>query len=292
MHFYDLYLNFSDIYYFDIHILPIFFLKSYCILSVSVLYSFCPEVMIMIDIPYIGITIDKKHDPKHSHACWEIICNISGEGEIELENETVRFDERTVICVPVGISHSKIPDTVFSDIWIWIPEFEQLRCDKVTILSDDADRNILKTCQVLHSVQYTSPHDKAVRESLSEAIKQLIISAMKKNPLSSAVENIVNQIIHNFKNPYFSLEECLSSQGYCSDHMRRLFVKEMNKTPGEYLHELRMKTAQRMVLNIPHSKRTVADIAMYVGYNDIGHFSRDFKRTFGLCPTKYAENNK
>ena len=261
-------------------------------IGIGAILSFREVIIFMNDIPYIGIAIDKEYDQMHTHACWEIICNISGEGEIELENETVRFDERTVMCVPVGISHRKIPDKLFSDIWIWIPEFEQLKADEVTILSDDADRNILKTCQVLYSVQYTSPHDKAVRESLSEAIKQLIIYAMKKNPLSSAVENIVNQIIHNFKNPYFSLEECLSSQGYCSDHMRRLFVKEMNKTPGEYLHELRMKTAQRMVLNIPHSKRTVADIAMYVGYNDIGHFSRDFKRAFGLCPTKYAENNK
>lgn len=244
----------------------------------------------MTEILHIAKSNRKLYDSAHIHKVWEIICNIEGHGSIVLNDAVIPFDERTIMCVPPNVSHKKVSDDGFVDIWIWINEFNEINQNDVTILSDDYDRNIMKMINVLHSVHYDNiPNRAVVQESLTDSIKQLIISRSHKDSPNERVENIINQIINNFHNPDFSIQKCLASQGYCSDHMRRLFIEETGKAPHVYLHDIRMNAAKKLLLNMKISSNTISDIAYGVGYNDICYFSRDFKRTFGVCPTKYIK---
>ena len=104
--------------------------------------------------------------------------------------------------------------------------------------------------------------------------------------------NIINAIIYNFHDQSFSLKEHLVSQGYCNDHMRRIFMKETGMSPHAYLHNVRMKNARKLLSVSDVVNSTVANVAEMSGYSDVGYFSRVFKRTFGISPGEYSRRER
>lgn len=66
-----------------------------------------------------------------------------------------------------------------------------------------------------------------------------------------------------------------------------LCSKMSNETFISYRINKRMEKA-RELLAIPH-KRTV-DIAAEVGYDDYPHFTKTFKKVFGISPSDYRES--
>lgn len=143
---------------------------------------------------------------------------------------------------------------------------------------------------ILYSVQYRKEPNKAVvAESLLEALKQLILSRLERKPLDPRVDEIASNILHHFQDPNFSLDECLARNGYCSDHMRRLFREQLGKPPHEYLMGLRIKTAKRLLASRDITHYSVTEICMMVGFNDVSYFSRVFKKVTGIAPSEYRE---
>lgn len=70
---------------------------------------------------------------------------------------------------------------------------------------------------------------------------------------------------------------------------RRLFKASTGKTASEFIRQLRLTTAARILLvtNDP-----VNLIALQVGFEDTNHFIRVFKQAFGLTPTQYRKNSQ
>ncbi|MDO5670099.1 MAG: AraC family transcriptional regulator [Corynebacterium sp.] len=66
--------------------------------------------------------------------------------------------------------------------------------------------------------------------------------------------------------------------------LRRLFKAHTGKTIGEFVTELRMMTAARMLLI---TSERVGDIGRQVGYFDQNYFARAFKGVFGVSPQAY-----
>jgi AraC family transcriptional regulator, arabinose operon regulatory protein len=60
-----------------------------------------------------------------------------------------------------------------------------------------------------------------------------------------------------------------------------LFTLETGLPPGRYLRELRLRHASML---LRETRLTVKQVMAKVGYNDASHFSRDFKRRYGLSP--------
>ncbi|MBW7474937.1 AraC family transcriptional regulator [Paenibacillus oenotherae] len=61
-----------------------------------------------------------------------------------------------------------------------------------------------------------------------------------------------------------------------------LFRSITGMTISEYVHMIRMRTAQFM---LRHSQLSVQDISDYLGYSDPSFFNRTFKRTVGKLPS-------
>ncbi len=66
--------------------------------------------------------------------------------------------------------------------------------------------------------------------------------------------------------------------------LRRLFKDYTGKTLGDYLREMRMVTAARMLLLTDAS---ISTIATESGYADANYFARVFKKVFGISPVAY-----
>lgn len=176
------------------------------------------------------------------------------------------------------------------DVWVQLSDFPNLDETKPTFLSDDSEGSIAALIHVLHSVQYSKlPNRSVLRESLLESIQQLILGRLARIKVDSEVETIMNRIVHNFHDPSFSIDECLSTCGYCTDHMRRLFREQVGKTPQEYLSSLRIRSAKKLLASRSVSNYSVSEIATMTGFNDISYFSRVFKNATGVSPSAYRD---
>ncbi len=83
-----------------------------------------------------------------------------------------------------------------------------------------------------------------------------------------------------------SLDKLAHSVGLSRSRFQHLFKSETRMTPGNYLRRLRIEHAKRL---LETSLLSVKQIRSSVGIRDKSHFTRDFKKAYGLTPTEYRQ---
>lgn len=83
-----------------------------------------------------------------------------------------------------------------------------------------------------------------------------------------------------------SLESISQLAGFNPTYFSELFKKETGMNFLEYLTDVRIKEAKRLLAD---AGKTIADVAADVGYSDVKHFSRVFHRITGIHPSQYRK---
>lgn len=86
---------------------------------------------------------------------------------------------------------------------------------------------------------------------------------------------------HSWKQPEMA-ERCNCSP----THLVRLFHRYLHTTPRQYLLDLRMRHARRLLAD---ENRSVKEIAAEVGYDNALNFSTCFRNRFGISPREYRK---
>jgi AraC-like DNA-binding protein len=81
------------------------------------------------------------------------------------------------------------------------------------------------------------------------------------------------------------LEQVTALSGF---HLARLFRQEVGMPPHAYQIQVRIAHAKRLLLRgLPVSR-----VANEIGFFDLSHFTRHFKRLVGVAPGRYADDRK
>lgn len=70
--------------------------------------------------------------------------------------------------------------------------------------------------------------------------------------------------------------------GVDRSHLFRLFKQHLQLSPQQYLIRLRLNKAEELLQT---TSLSVSEVAFSCGFNDLCHFSRLFKRRFGVSPS-------
>ena len=97
------------------------------------------------------------------------------------------------------------------------------------------------------------------------------------------IQVVVDYLTPHLNEP-FTIQSLSEMAQVSQTSFRRLFKAHTGKSPSDYIRELRMTSAARMLLT---SDREIAEIGYQVGFSDANYFSRTFRQVFGVSPHQY-----
>lgn len=100
-------------------------------------------------------------------------------------------------------------------------------------------------------------------------------------------KEIVEQMVCYFKEHYkeeISLEQLAAKMYLSPYYICRIFKSETGDTPIDYLIRLRMEKAKALLEEDP--SQSIQEVAAGVGYEDAYHFSKLFKKRYGISPSQ------
>lgn len=86
--------------------------------------------------------------------------------------------------------------------------------------------------------------------------------------------------------PDLSVSEVADRHRVTPRYVQRLFEVEARTTFTRYLLDLRLAEAHRRLVEPASAHRSIAAVAYDVGFTDLSHFNRAFKRRFGARPSE------
>ncbi|MEG1426144.1 MAG: AraC family transcriptional regulator [Oscillospiraceae bacterium] len=244
-------------------------------------------------ILFIGASFASlRYSPAHSHASWEIVLNLTGTGTARIGKEDYEFYPGSILCIPPNTDHSKDSKTGFTDIYISCSQFplKGETMDVPLLFEDDSAgsfRSILNTMFNLYHKK--EGNYLSIVNSLYEGAIQFLIGKRKNRAAEESVEKIKDILVSSFSDPEINIDEILNNSRYSRDHTRRLFKAVEGITPGEYLTNVRISYAKKLLEQNDLLHLSIGDIGFMCGYYDIHYFSRIFRAKTGVAPRDYLK---
>jgi len=104
---------------------------------------------------------------------------------------------------------------------------------------------------------------------------------------SRAVKQAIAYIQQNYTRP-ISRWEIAEAVGVSEDYLSRVFSRELNISPWDYLNRYRVLQSKHLLLN---TADTIGAIAHRMGFKDQAYFSRIFRKGTGMSPQGFRESN-
>lgn len=136
----------------------------------------------------------------------------------------------------------------------------------------------------------SAPSLKQLQKFVMDAADRVMAQINQKDIDSQAklAQKVAEYIDANFANPNLKLE-IIAGEFYINiQYLCSIFKKHRSTTIGNYILDVRMGNAQRELLD---GAESITVVAYHCGYEDVGYFSKCFKRYFGLSPKKFIEKH-
>jgi len=245
----------------------------------------------------------------------EFIFFSKGEGRMIIEGQVFKCSPGSMIIIPPNLVHCTIADTEI-ERWClhfdWEPGrdvpylpyeysdslnyFKPEKCNfapewvpcSLPLIRMAPDYQIsIKLVRELFSCVDDSLEDEIRKKGIFLQILSLCFtdSSRKKLYMSPLLLKVKEYIDINFRSPELNVSKVALKNSVTSNHICRLFQKELGISPLEYINSLRLKHARELLTN---SSLNVAQIASKAGFKDPNYFSRLFKKKNGVSPSNFC----
>ena len=222
---------------------------------------------------------------EHTHPQWEIVVVTHGSGGSRTARERFEFQAGDVYVVPPNTPHAVDSAVGFTDIFFHMDKLP-FQNDVITLVLQSEESPML--AQLMYSL-YLRKGRCAALDSLGEVLVQLAADRLAEEHCHPLSRSIRNYLIRNCSDPEISMGQLAVKFGYTDDHLRRCFKEDFQMTPLEYLLQLRLGQAKRLLRMMP--VWSVEEIARQCGFEDPLYFSRVFKKAEGISPRQFRKEN-
>ncbi|NUU78930.1 AraC family transcriptional regulator [Paenibacillus xylanilyticus] len=129
-------------------------------------------------------------------------------------------------------------------------------------------------------------------EAVSHEAAHLFTEGYERIELAHQIRNRLQGLVsQQFKqghesDTHYGIDDIAAELGISSSHCNRVFKQVFGQSPRVVLSEMVLHEAKVLLGN---PKLSVQSIAAMLGYRDIAHFSRQFKRWSGMSPSRYRQ---
>ena len=117
---------------------------------------------------------------------------------------------------------------------------------------------------------------------------RLVADHKKKSGVNFHVEEIKKNIISK-RFTKISIQEIADELGISKEYMQKLFKKYEGISITEYISDIKIEAACNM---LRYSDRKIQEIAEYLHYGSVSHFSTAFRKKMHQSPKEYRDQNR
>lgn len=169
----------------------------------------------------------------------------------------------------------------FSGIYKWVHTGKSSRAFHVRGLLDSLIASLIDLLDSDHANEADAEMN-VLEYNLEQIRKRVKKSTVLTDP---RIQTVIDYIMLNPTEEY-TAGKLSDMAEVAATTFRRLFKKATGKTVTEFIRQVRLTTAARMLLV---SNEPVNCIAHEVGFEDANHFTRVFKQAFGMTPNQYRK---
>jgi AraC-like DNA-binding protein len=127
-----------------------------------------------------------------------------------------------------------------------------------------------------------------ILQFISRFLNSSRFKSKNNDPIPSKILDAIRYIQVNLKEN-LTVSHLASRANLHQDYFSRLFLKYTGQRPLSYLHEKRIERAQYLIATTDQS---YTEIAEKIGFENISHFSKIFKKVTSLTPGEYKRQNR
>lgn len=244
----------------------------------------------------------------------EIYIHVQGTCNVFIGNRTYRMNPGDVLIYNKDEIHFStiLPETVFERfVILFYPEYIDFICDlsvnlfnffyertsyeqNLVSLSEDKRRELL---EILYAVDQYAGKDEFDRDlfAFNNCIRifQIINEGYlhpQGNRQTQRTPRLINEIIQFINRAYaqnLTLESMARQMNISQSYLSSAFKKYVGVSPYEYLLNVRLDHAKRMLAN----GASIEEACYDSGFNNYSHFIQFFKKRTGTTPYKYQKNH-
>jgi AraC family transcriptional regulator, transcriptional activator of pobA len=245
---------------------------------------------------------ERTHRSPTSHSFAALAFCVGGGARIE-QRGTWMLEPGDVLIVPAGHSHRSV-DARRTDMWgvgVYVPclapersgalgdPFERVREGASPVVRIPSARHsfLESLFKELSAISAARRPDAAVRESLLTLIVSEVAQAAVWSSAAASQTSIVSRSLHFIERHCLeplTLKQIAAAMGRTPSHITTALTRATGRSAVAWIIAGRMAEARRRLL---HSNERVDDIAEQLGYADVTHFIRLFRRAHGATPVAW-----
>ncbi len=215
-----------------------------------------------------------------AHDYWELTYVFKGHGVLSCPQHDYALVPGSAVLLPPRLEHAERAEAGLDTLWVGL-RGEALRRVKQPV-AVAAGAELAATAEVLW-LRALRPFGQIGAELDGLALALLgrfqRLALDNQRELDQLVERIIAHLQQHFAAPQ-SVAALAARFGCSAGYLHRSFKLRTGRSPVQYLTELRLEQAVRL---LRHSTLSISKIAQRVGYRDPLYFSRQFRKRY-RCP--------
>jgi AraC-like DNA-binding protein len=261
--------------------------------------------------------VTPRNDQMHRHIFFELVYIVSGTATHHLEQDTTQLRAGDYFIIDTGSVHCYRDVRDFQIVnCLFLPEYIDRAltdCPSLSsLLSNQVLRfglpvNIQTADRIFHDSEgvvgriiRTMEQEYAAKgtgylELLRCYLTQVLVCAVRASEEAERIRTphrattaIVEHLRCHYTEP-LSLDELSRKLNYTPQYISSLFHKDTGMSLQEFLQRIRIEEACRL---IEQGEQQMVRIAQKVGYGDVKHFARVFRRIKGVSPREFRSEIK
>lgn len=263
-----------------------------------------------------GIRTDEESN-YHGHEFLELSYIHSGRGKYKIDDVVYDLQEGDLVIVNAGAYHQYLPadsGDVMVQFMVGLTDVHLHEMEKNVLplpengpvfhTSGDFKLKFSKLCLSMQVENETCKIGKYyMMKTYAVQMLLLLLREFKQQPKAGAPAScsfesvnrkyLVEKIVDYFEDHYdqkISLDRIAGNMYLSPFYVSKIFKAETGDTPIHYLIDIRMEKARELLSQ--DRDMSIQEVAQRVGYDDAYHFSKLFKKKFGVSPSAQRRESR